>query len=157
MAGDWNHKRGWDIDVHDYGGSVDVALFKRGMAALGMEALVWTFYAVTCPTRKGAAHAMPAGKTPRSLPSNIVTRTTVLISGAMAVLSLRDLLFPGMIMEFWPRDDVYLEWTNALRHSPPPGSPEWHESGLDAPLFSGRKPIKINKIVATGARWSLSM
>lgn len=111
------------------------------MAALGVEALAWAYYAVTCPARKGPAHAMPQGKTPRSLPSNIVTRTTVLISGAMVVLSLRDLLFPGMIMDFWPRDDVYLEWTNALRHSPPPGSPEWHESGLDAPLFVGDKFI----------------
>ena len=111
------------------------------LSVLLAESFALVYYAITCPSRKGPAHAMPEGKTPRSLPSNIVTRTSVLISGAMIILSARDLFFPGMIMEFWPRDDVYLEWTNALRHSPPPGSPEWHESGLDAPLFVGDKFI----------------
>lgn len=111
------------------------------VAVLVLEALVWIVHAVSCPVRRGPAHVIPAGKTPRSLPSNIVTRTTVLVSGAMLVLSVRDLLFPGMIMDFWPRDDVYLEWTNALQHSPRPGSPEWHQHGLDAPLFVGDKFI----------------
>lgn len=38
-----------------------------------------------------------------------------------------------------PRDDIYLEWTNALLHSPPQGSVEEEEQGLEAALYIGDK------------------
>ena len=110
------------------------------MAVLTTETIVLAYFAVTCKTVKhNTAFALQDGKTPKSLPSNIVSRTVLLVSGAMAVLAARDLFAPGTILEFWPRDDVYLEWTNALRHSPPVGSPEYAAYGLDAPLYAGDK------------------
>ena len=83
---------------------------------------------------------MPEGKTPQSYVSNIVTRTVVIISSLMTILSLRDLFFPGMILEYIiPRDDIYLEWTNALYHSPPNDTPESIQYGLLSSLYIGDK------------------
>ena len=96
--------------------------------------------ATTMKTNENAAiaHAFPKGKTPTSLPSNIVSRTVLLISGTICALMVRDLCFAAFILStVIPRDDVYLEWTNALRHSPPKGSPEYAAYGMDAPLYSG--------------------
>jgi hypothetical protein len=76
---------------------------------------------------------------PNSLPSRIVARTVLIISSLMSLVSLRDLFFPGTIISFIPRDDIYLEWTGAFFHSPPPDTVEADENGLEAPLFEGDK------------------
>ncbi len=76
---------------------------------------------------------------PNSLPSRIVARTVLIISSLMSLVSLRDIFFPGTIISFIPRDDIYLEWTGAFFHSPPPDTVEADENGLEAPLFEGDK------------------
>lgn len=85
------------------------------------------------------AVAMPEGKTPESLTSRIVSRTVVCVSSMIALIMLRDLLAPGFIFEYVPRDDIYLEWTGAFLHSPPEGSVESEEQGMEAALFVGDK------------------
>jgi len=80
-------------------------------------------------------------KTPRSIVSKIVMRTVVIVSGVMTIIAGRDLFFPGTIIPGIPRDDIYLEWTNAFLHSPPHGSPEFKEHYLEAPLFVGDKYV----------------
>lgn len=76
---------------------------------------------------------------PDSLPSRIVARTVFIVSSLISVVSLRDLFVPGIIITFIPRDDIYLEWTGAFLHSPPPDTVEADENGLGAPLFAGDK------------------
>ncbi|KAL7540156.1 hypothetical protein ACHAXR_012853 [Thalassiosira sp. AJA248-18] len=76
---------------------------------------------------------------PNSLPSRIVARTVFIVSSLIALISLRDLFLPGTILSFVPRDDIYLEWTGAFLHSPPPETVEADEHGLEAPLFAGDK------------------
>ena len=78
---------------------------------------------------------------PDSLPSRIVARTVSIVSSLILLVSLRDLFFPGYIFTFLPRDDIYLEWTGAFLHSPPPDTMEADENGLGAPLFAGDKFI----------------
>lgn len=109
------------------------------MAALLLEAAVIAYYLLTSPKSRGPAIALPPGKTHRSPVVNIVTRTTLICTTLVAVVAARDLFFPGHIIDIIPRDDIYLEWTNALLHSPPPGSPEAADQGLEAPLFIGDK------------------
>jgi hypothetical protein len=111
------------------------------LALLAVESLTIFFYLVTSSklSKKGHAIAMTGGKTPKSNVSNIVTKTIAVVSGAMSIIALRDLIFPGFIMIFVPHDDIYLEWTNAFLHSPPEGSPEAIDNGLEAPLFIGDK------------------
>jgi len=116
------------------------------MVAIGLllvESSVFAYYLVAhlSPSKveKGPAVAMTEGRTPDSVPSRIVSRTILLVSSAMALIAGRDLFFPGFIFEYVPRDDIYLEWTNALVHSPPPGSPEDADAGLEAPLHVGDK------------------
>jgi hypothetical protein len=81
---------------------------------------------------------MPEGKTPESVTSRIVARTVAAVSTCMALIAARDLFMPGYILPL-PRDDIYLEWTNALLHSPPQGSVEEEEHGLEAALYIGDK------------------
>ena len=76
---------------------------------------------------------------PNTIPSRIVARTVLIVSTVMAIISLRDLFFPGSILSFIPRDDIYLEWTGAFLHSPPPDTLESDEHGLEAPLYAGDK------------------
>lgn len=76
---------------------------------------------------------------PNSLPSRIVARTVFITSLLTSFISLRDLFFPGTILSFLPQDDIYLEWTGAFLHSPPPDTVEADEHGLEAPLFEGDK------------------
>jgi hypothetical protein len=110
------------------------------LAALGVESLVLLAYLVmTRPSKRGPAVAMPAGKTPSALTSRIVTRTVMLVSSIVGAVAARDLFFPGFVFDFFPRDDMYLEWTNAFRHSPPDGSEEELDQGLTAPLYVGDK------------------
>mmetsp|Transcript_33849 Transcript_33849/g.62678 ORF Transcript_33849/g.62678 Transcript_33849/m.62678 type:complete len:204 (-) Transcript_33849:265-876(-) len=105
----------------------------------------WT---MRCSTSRNRLHfsttpngKLPAGKSPSSVPSRIVARTVTIASGAIALVAFRDLCFPGQIMSAIPRDDVYLEWTNAFFHSPPSGTVEAEENGLEAPLYIGDKFI----------------
>lgn len=88
---------------------------------------------------KGPAVAMPEGKTPTSIVSRIVARTNLLVSGMVCIIAGRDLFFPGTIIPYIPRDDIYLEWTGALIHSPPEDSPEAAEHGMESALFNGDK------------------
>jgi hypothetical protein len=76
---------------------------------------------------------------PNTLPSRIVARTVLIVSTLISIISLRDLLFPGAILSFIPRDDIYLEWTGAFLHSPPPDTVESDEHGLESPLYAGDK------------------
>ncbi|KAL3785147.1 hypothetical protein ACHAWO_011208 [Cyclotella atomus] len=76
---------------------------------------------------------------PKALPSRIVARTVLIVSSLMSIISIRDLMFPGTILSFIPRDDIYLEWTGAFLHSPPPDTVESDEHGLEAPLYAGDK------------------
>jgi hypothetical protein len=109
------------------------------------EAIVMTFYAYKGykASKKAFAKMQEAAsdesKPPKSIVSRIVMRTVMIVSGAMTVVAGRDLFFPGTIISKIPRDDIYLEWTNAFLHSPPPGSPEFTEHILEAPLYIGEK------------------
>lgn len=76
---------------------------------------------------------------PNSLPSRIVARTVFIVSSLIGMISLRDLFVPGTILSYIPRDDIYLEWTGAFLHSPPPDTVEADEQGLEAPLYEGDK------------------
>lgn len=76
---------------------------------------------------------------PNALPSRIVARTVLIVTALISVISVRDCLFPGSILSFIPRDDIYLEWTGAFLHSPPPDTVESDEHGLEAPLYAGDK------------------
>eukprot|EP00584_Thalassiosira_punctigera_P007325 CAMPEP_0172539044 /NCGR_PEP_ID=MMETSP1067-20121228/10325_1 /TAXON_ID=265564 ORGANISM="Thalassiosira punctigera, Strain Tpunct2005C2" /NCGR_SAMPLE_ID=MMETSP1067 /ASSEMBLY_ACC=CAM_ASM_000444 /LENGTH=455 /DNA_ID=CAMNT_0013324667 /DNA_START=64 /DNA_END=1427 /DNA_ORIENTATION=- len=89
--------------------------------------------------RAGAAAGYDPTEDPNSLPSRIVARTVLIVSSLVSIVSLRDLLFPGTILSFLPRDDIYLEWTGAFLHSPPPDTVEADEHGLEAPLHAGDK------------------
>jgi hypothetical protein len=112
------------------------------MAALAVECLVIFLYLVKSSraTRvRGPAVAMPHGKSPSSVVSRIVSRTTLIVSGAIAVVAGRDLFFPGTIMKYIPRDDIYLEWTGALIHSPREGTPEAVDHGMEVMLHIGDK------------------
>ena len=70
-----------------------------------------------------------------------IARTNLLVSGMVCLVAGRDLFFPGTIIPYIPRDDIYLEWTGALLHSPPPGSPEAAEHGMESALFNGDKYV----------------
>lgn len=119
----------------------EMPMFILGM--LGLESLVLVYHLLTTKrnpsTTRLPAIAMSQDKTPTSVTSRIVTRTVAVVSSFVALIVARDLFFPGHIFEFIPRDDIYLEWTNALMHSPPEGSPEAEEQGLAAALFVGDK------------------
>mmetsp|Transcript_12215 Transcript_12215/g.15972 ORF Transcript_12215/g.15972 Transcript_12215/m.15972 type:complete len:401 (+) Transcript_12215:110-1312(+) len=111
------------------------------IAVMAVESVVLLYYALTAKTKRGPAVAMKDGKTPSSSPSRILSRTVWIVTSFTAAFAIRDLFFPGVIMEWIPLDDIYLEWTNAFRHSPPEGSPEAMDHGLEAPLFAGDKFI----------------
>jgi hypothetical protein len=122
-----------DMEAHRAG-----ELPKCIMGLMVAEMLVVLYYLFRSrKVRRGPAVAMKEGKTPASVPSRIVTRTVLIVSVVMVVVAGRDLFFPGTILDWIPRDDVYLEWTGALIHSPPDGSPESADHGLEAPLHVG--------------------
>ena len=115
-------------------------LAKLFVAILGIESMAIVYYLYS--SRKvmlGPAVAMKDGKTPSSVPSRIVARTVLVCSGAVSLIAGRDFFFPGQIIDFIPRDDIYLEWTNAFLHSPPEGTVEAQENGMIAELFVGDK------------------
>lgn len=103
------------------------------------EAIVMFVYLVKSGYTKGPAVALQDGKTPNSIVSRIVARTHFLVSGLIAVIAGRDLFYPGKILDFIPRDDIYLEWTGALLHSPPEDSPEAEAHGIERDFFVGEK------------------
>lgn len=115
-------------------------LFQIFMAVMTFESMVILSYLYSSrDVRRGTAVAMTDGKTPNSIVSRIVARTVFICSGAMSLIAARDLFFPGEIMGFIPRDDIYLEWTNAFLHSPPEGTVEAEENGILADLYIGDK------------------
>ena len=113
-----------------------LALFIESVVMLAYYIMILTSRKVRLP-----AIAMPAGKTPNSFVSNIATRTTCIVTTLIAILATRDLVFSGAIIEYVPRDDIYLEWTNALLHSPPNNTPESIDHRMESPLYVGDKFI----------------
>lgn len=116
-----------------------VLIAKLMIGALSLESAVVTFYLASQKVRsRGPAIAMKDGKTEKSIPSRIVARTVTVVSGLIALIAGRDFFFPGHILPFPPRDDIYLEWTGAFIHSPPPGSEEAADQGVAASLQVGQ-------------------
>ena len=114
------------------------------IAALLIESAVMMTYCIMIRSSRKPrlpAIAMPPGKTPNSFVSNITTRTTCIVTTLITILAARDLFFSGVIIDIVPRDDIYLEWTNALLHSPPKNTPESIDHGMESPLYVGDKFI----------------
>ena len=117
-------------------------IFRLMMGALLLETAVILFYLVGQKGRsRGPAIAMTEGKTEKSIPSRIVARTVMVVSGVISVIAGRDFFFPGFILPFPPRDAIYLEWTGAFFHSPPEGSEEAADQGVAASLYVGHQYI----------------
>lgn len=111
-------------------------IFKMLMGLMVVETIVMLGYFMIFKKENPTSfNAFPKNKTPTSLPSRIVMRTVMIVSSLMTLIAARDLFFPGQIIPFIPRDDIYLEWTNAFIHSPPPNSPEAEEHGIES-LFN---------------------
>ena len=111
-------------------------------ALLIFESIVILGYAFSSwRNSKAQSSTLPPGKSASSIPCRIVMRTVTIASGMTSVIAIRDLFFPGQIISPIPRDDIYLEWTNAFMHSPPPGSIEDQENGLESALYVGDKFI----------------
>jgi hypothetical protein len=117
------------------------AMPKLIMGLLTFEAAVMMFFlASQSVTTRGPAVLLPKGKSERSVVSRITARTVMLIGcGVMSLIAGRDLFFPGVVIPYIPRDDIYLEWTGAFLHSPPEGSVESAAHGIDAPFYVGDK------------------
>jgi hypothetical protein len=124
-------------DLADAGADGLVQVF---IAVLAVESFAILGYLYSSgDVKRGHAVVMPTGKTHKSVVSRIVARTVMVVSTAIALIASRDFFFPGEIMRFIPRDDIYLEWTNAFLHSPPDGSPESEENGLAAAMYIADK------------------
>jgi hypothetical protein len=109
------------------------------IGALLLEAAVFALYLMMTKVKRGPAIALTVDRDQKSLPSRTVARTVSIVSSLMALVAGRDLFFPGKIIDFIPRDDIYLEWTNAFLHSPPRGSVEADTQGFESGLFVGDK------------------
>lgn len=111
--------------------------------ALVIEALVMMAYILTTSfsnsVKSTKAKPLPLGKGPHSIVSKIVTRTILIVTSFITLIAGRDFFFPGKEMPFPPFDDIYLEWTGAFIHSPPHGSIEAEEYGMEALLHVGDK------------------
>jgi hypothetical protein len=130
----------YGLYMEDFATAGADAFPKLFIAALLLETVVVVHYLLTQKTiERAPSVAMPAGKTPTSVTSRIVTRTVFIVSSFLALMSARDLFFPGMILDFIPRDDIYLEWTGAFLHSPPEGSMEADDNAMGALLYVGDK------------------
>jgi hypothetical protein len=124
----------------DFAAAGSDSLPKLFIAVLAVESLVIVGYLFNSRKVKlGHAVALPEGKTHKSVVSRIVARTVFLVSTAIALIAGRDFFFPGEIINFVPRDDIYLEWTGAFLHSPPEGTPEAEENGMTAAFHVGDK------------------
>mmetsp|Transcript_7806 Transcript_7806/g.8953 ORF Transcript_7806/g.8953 Transcript_7806/m.8953 type:complete len:391 (+) Transcript_7806:162-1334(+) len=110
------------------------------LALLFVETVIITYYILRMRINKRRpAVAMPDGKTPSSVVSRILGRTVFTITGITVLVAGRDLFFPGFILKYFPRDDIYLEWTGVFLHSPPEGSEEAAKQGIDAVFYIGDK------------------
>ena len=110
------------------------------IAILSLETITMLYFLfVSRKVKRGPSIALQGGKTPKSVPSRIVTRTVCIVSTAMAIIAGRDLFYSGKIMGFIPRDDIYLEWTGAFLHSPPEGTPEADQYGISSSFHVGEK------------------
>lgn len=110
------------------------------LLALFIEAIIITGFLFSVMLKKSVnvkVQKLPEGKNPHSFVSNIVTRTVCIVTSIITLIAGRDFFFPGEEMHFPPYDDIYLEWTGAFIHSPPPNSIEREEHGLEAPLHIG--------------------
>lgn len=111
--------------------------------ALIFEALVILGFVITASLFASEpslnSKTLPAGKSPKSMVSKIVTRTVCTVSGVITIICSRDFFFPGKELPFPPYDDIYLEWTGAFIHSPPADTIEEIQYGLEAPLRVGDK------------------
>jgi hypothetical protein len=124
----------------DFAAAGTDVLPKVFIAVLAFESLVILGYLLRSgAVKKGPAVAMKEGKTPTSVASRIVARTVAIVSGSVALIAGRDFFFPGKIIDFIPRDDIYLEWTGSFFHSPPEGTPEADENGMASALYVGDK------------------
>mmetsp|Transcript_15059 Transcript_15059/g.22767 ORF Transcript_15059/g.22767 Transcript_15059/m.22767 type:complete len:410 (-) Transcript_15059:83-1312(-) len=114
------------------------------ITTLVLESFVIAGFILTLLLKKSVklkAPKLPPGKRPSSMVSNILTRTICIVSGLTTLIAGRDFFFPGHELPFPPYDDIYLEWTGAFIHSPPPNTVEEDEHGLEAPLHIGDKFI----------------
>jgi hypothetical protein len=115
------------------------------VSALVFEAIIIIAFLISLITKqktmKKKVVVNAHGKSPKAMVSNIVTRTVCIVSGLITLIAGRDFFFPGTELPFPPFDDIYLEWTGAFIHSPPPNSIEEEEHGLEAPIFIGDKFI----------------
>ena len=95
---------------------------------------------------------------PNSIPSRIALRTVLIVSSTISLISPRDLFFPGTILSFIPRDDIYLEWTGAFFHSPPPDTVEADQYGLESPFYAGDKFVcqMMGLYLALGCLWKFA-
>ena len=109
------------------------------LALLAIETVTILFYLLTNKVKRGPAFALPSDKVPSSSVSSIIRNTCLVVTTFFSIVAIRDLFFPGQIIDVIPRDDIYLEWTNAFLHSPPDDSPEAIDQGLEAPLYIGDK------------------
>ena len=139
-----SHLQSFDANAHLYACGI--------ILLLTLETLVIIFYLipllVTSRHKKSLKSnniqnetSLTSHKSHREIVSKIMMRTILIVSSLIAVIAGRDLLFPGQEIEMIPRDDIYLEWTNAFFHSPPPFTQEGDEYGLEAPLYIGDKFI----------------
>lgn len=111
--------------------------------ALLLEIMVYLYYTISSRTIKSfnRKNVSQAWKTPSSITNRVVMRAVCIVSGVIALIAGRDLFYPGTILSRIPRDDIYLEWTGALIHSPPIGSVEEKEFDVEKLLYIGDKFI----------------
>lgn len=112
------------------------------VVALLVEFVVFMGYCLRVTLQKpppAMAKSYPAGKGPTSIVHRIVARTIAIVTGCALLIAGRDFFFTGHVLPFPPGDEMYLEWTGTFFHSPPPGSEEAMEYGMEAPLHSGDK------------------
>jgi hypothetical protein len=130
----------YGLYMDDFSAAGANALPKIFIFALLVETVVVMYYLFTQkPKGRAPSVALPDGKKPTSVTSRIVTRTVIIVSGFLTLIAARDLFFPGQILDFIPRDDIYLEWTGAFLHSPPEGSHEADDQAMASPLYIGDK------------------
>mmetsp|Transcript_23672 Transcript_23672/g.34961 ORF Transcript_23672/g.34961 Transcript_23672/m.34961 type:complete len:388 (+) Transcript_23672:106-1269(+) len=130
----------YGIYLEDFSTANAEGLPKLFIMILGFETIVLIYYLLGMKKiTRGPAVVMPEGKTPTSIVSRILARTVAVVTGITAMIAGRDLFFPGYIFKFFPRDEVYLEWTGAFLHSPPEGSPEAADQGMDAAFYIADK------------------
>lgn len=113
-------------------------------AAIMLSFVVWSLFsgkakATTSRTDDNKVKSFPPGKGPKSVVSKIISRTFCIVTGAITLIAGRDFFFPGKELPFPPYDDIYLEWTGAFIHSPPPNTYEEQQYGMEAPLHIGDK------------------